>query len=376
MDATAADPKQDASVELAQLRSENARMRGELEELRRSGSPKTVIGMADALLMVNAYGQITYANGAAEKLFEVARAQLVGRALKDVAGPRLTGEDLISVVMATKVAGREHTVELSRTGGGVGDQPRHFEVTGALTGVGVQLLISDKTDYKRMYSTLARFLSPQVLETVLQSGVDPYQARKYELTVLFADLRGFTALSSRLPAEDVKKLIDEYLTVQIDIILQEGATLDKIVGDEVMALFGAPLARSDHAAWSVNTALKMREGHRRLMGVWERRNLSACQLGIGINSGEMVVGPIGSKQQMNYTVLGHNVNLAARLCSAAAGGEILLSPRTFELARDHFSEKPGAIWRPMKFVRGKVLNAKGISEPVQTVGVQLAEEAT
>lgn len=220
-----------------------------------------------------------------------------------------------------------------------------------------------------MESALARYISPTVLEAVLRSGLDPNQARKYELSVLFADLRGFTSVSSKLPAEEVKKLIDEYLTVQIDIVIQEGATLDKIVGDQVMALFGAPLPQEHHAVWAINTALKMLEGHRCLMPLWQERGLTPCPLGIGINSGEMVVGHIGSKQQMNYTVLGHNVNLGARLCSAAEGGEILISDHTFELAKQSLSRNPEGIWRPVKFLRGKAVNAKGIDEPVQTVAV-------
>jgi len=157
--------------------------------------------------------------------------------------------------------------------------------------------------------------------------------------------------------------------VQIDIILQEGATLDKIVGDQVMALFGAPLPAENHAVWAINTSLKMREGHRRLMDLWRRRGLTPCPLGIGISSGEMVVGHIGSRQQMNYTVLGHPVNVGARLCSAAEGGEILISQRVFELARDRLAQDAQEIWRPIKFVRGKLLNAKGIRDPVQTVSV-------
>jgi adenylate cyclase len=231
------------------------------------------------------------------------------------------------------------------------------------------MVIEDCSDLRRMEAALARYVSPRVLEAVLKSGLDPYQARKYELSVLFADLRGFTGIASTSSAEEVKKLIDEYLTVQIDIVFREGATLDKIVGDEVMVLFGAPLPAEHHAVWAINTALKMLEGHRRLMELWRRRRLTPCPLGIGINSGEMVVGHIGSRQQMNYTVLGHPVNLGARLCSAADGGEILISHHTFELARDRLAKDPHEIWRPVKFVRGRLLHAKGIPEPVQTISV-------
>jgi adenylate cyclase len=207
------------------------------------------------------------------------------------------------------------------------------------------------------------------MDDVLKAGVDPFVARKYELTVVFADLRGFTSMSSSRSAEEVKHLIDEYLTVQIDVILGDGATIDKIVGDEVMALFGAPLPVADHALWAVNTALKMQAGHARLMAIWRNRNLTGCPLGIGVNSGEMVVGNIGSHKRMDYTVLGHNVNLAARLCSAAEPGEILLSLASFNAVRETLQQKPDAMWCPVKFRRGRTVQAKGIAQPVETVVV-------
>src|SRR5262249_22715570 len=294
--------------------------------------------------------------------------RLIGMQLAELSSADLKGDTLARVMEDSLNVKSPVSVEIT-TGGAAPQEVRSYLATATPTPGGTQLLVSDRTQVRRMKDALARYISPQVFEAVLKSGVDPYQARKYELTVLFADLRGFTSLSSQRPAEEVKKLIDEYLTVQIEIVLQEGATLDKIVGDEVMALFGAPLPAAQHSLWAINTALKMREGHRRLMKLWTGRGLRACPLGIGINSGELVVGHIGSKQLMNDTVLGHNVNLGARLCSAAEGGEILISERCFQLAREDLEREPEAIWRPVKFVRGKVLNAKGIAQPVQTVSV-------
>jgi len=356
------------SKEYLRLKAENHRLKQELRDARRGSPPETIIGMRDIVLVISPSAEITYANGQAESHFGVSRQRLIGMPLIALSSSDLQGSALSRLVEDSLSVKSPVSIEITLDGAAPQDI-RTFLATATPTPGGTQLLISDRTQVRRMKDALARYISPQVLEAVLKSGVDPYQARKYELTVLFADLRGFTMLSSQKPAEEVKKLIDEYLTVQIETVLQEGATLDKIVGDEVMALFGAPLPAGQHSLWAINTALKMREGHRRLMKLWTARGLKACPLGIGINSGEMVVGHIGSKQQMNYTVLGHNVNLGARLCSAAEGGEILISERCFQLAREDLEREPEAIWRPVKFVRGKVLNAKGIAQPIQTVSV-------
>ncbi len=354
--------------EYLRLKSENQKLQHELRQLRRGVTPDTILGLQDILIAIAPSGEVTYANAAAQTHFGRARESMVGMLLADLSSKDLDGSVLSELVRDALAVNSPLTLEVASPGESP-QEARAFSITASPAATGAQLLISDRSNVKRMESTLARYISPQVLEAVLKSGVDPYQARKYELSVLFADLRGFTSVSSQMRAEEVKKMIDEYLTVQIDIVIQEGATLDKIVGDEVMALFGAPLQVEQHALWAINTGLKMREGHRRLMALWKARGLTPCPLGIGINSGEMVVGHIGSKQQMNYTVLGHNVNLASRLCSAAQGGEILISNRTFELAKEALGRNPEAIWRPVKFVRGKAMNAKGIAEPVQTVSV-------
>src|SRR5262249_20500551 len=160
--------------------------------------------------------------------------------LDQLSSGALNGELLGQLRREAKVAGSPVVREVQLDG----DNPNHsrsLKVTVTPSASEVQMVIEDCSDLRRMEAALARYVSPRVLEAVVTPGLDPYQARKYELSVLFADLRGFTAIASASSAEEVKKLIDEYLTVQIDIVFREGATLDKIVGDEVMVLFGAPL---------------------------------------------------------------------------------------------------------------------------------------
>lgn len=350
--------------EIDRLRAENAALREKITAA--APARQTILGLSDLLIAVDASGCIGYLSSAAEAHFKVARDKVAGKPLSALRSEDLDGAALQQLLGEARAAGRELSREHTR------QDPATRQLKAWLckvtpTAQGAQLLISDRSDLKRLEQTLARYISPTVMEQVMLAGVDPFQARKYELTVLFADLRGFTSMSSTLAAEQVKALIDEYLTVQIDVILDAGATIDKIVGDEVMALFGAPLPAKDHALWAVNTALKMREGHRRLMESWQRRGIAGCGLGIGINSGEMVVGNIGSHRRMDYTVLGHHVNLGARLCSAAKASEIVLSGRAFELCKESLTHNAAAAWRPMKFRRGETVNAKGIPHPVETV---------
>lgn len=356
-------PVGDRDDRIRALEAENAQLREELARAK-GGSHQTILGMADLLVATDRTGAIGYLNSAAEKHFNVVRDRVTGQPITALQSAEFDGAVLAQLVAEAIAAGGQATRELTRS---VGTEVKSWLLKATVSDAGAQLLISDRSDIKRMEMTLARYISPSVMEQVMKAGVDPFKARKYELTVLFADLRGFTSMSSTLTAEQVKTLIDEYLTVQIDVVLNAGATIDKIVGDEVMALFGAPLPVEDHALWAINTALQMANAHKRLMEVWQRRGVTGCALGIGLNTGEMVVGNIGSHRRMDYTVLGHHVNLGARLCSGAKPGEIMMSSRTFELAKASLQKNPAGAWRPLKFKRGEPLSAKGLKTPVETI---------
>ncbi|HQJ15798.1 MAG TPA: adenylate/guanylate cyclase domain-containing protein [Candidatus Omnitrophota bacterium] len=157
------------------------------------------------------------------------------------------------------------------------------------------------------------------------------------LTVLFSDVRGFTAFSETRQPEEVVAMLNEVLSLQVKVIFHYNGTLDKFVGDEVMAFFGAPSKRheKDHALVAIRVALDIQEKMKELRQNLAQDAKAAIQIGIGINTGDMVVGNMGSAERMDYTVIGDNVNLGARLCAAAGKGEIIISESTFEMARDH-----------------------------------------
>lgn len=149
-----------------------------------------------------------------------------------------------------------------------------------------------------------------------------------DATVLFADVRGFTPLTRGMEPQEVICLLNECMTMLSAAVDAEGGVVDKYVGDEIMAVFGAPLRQSDHAARALRSALRMLDGVKALNLDRARRGEQPIEVGVGVNSGRVVAGNMGSPERLNYTVLGETVNLASRLCSAAAPGQILATRAT------------------------------------------------
>ncbi len=185
-------------------------------------------------------------------------------------------------------------------------------------------------------SRLERYHSPAVIEEVMRQSTSESEAgisrlKHAEATVLFADIVGFTAFSEKARPEEVAELMEGYFTHAVEAIFSAGGTLDKFIGDCVMAFFGAPMKQPDHARRAVQAAVRIREA----LDDWNaerlRRDLAPIAVRIGINSGPVVVGDIGSNRRVDYTVLGNTVNVAARLEEAAAPGDIVLGDVTQRL---------------------------------------------
>jgi adenylate cyclase len=160
----------------------------------------------------------------------------------------------------------------------------------------------------------SRFVSKDVYDQLM---ADPARARiggaRRDMTVLFSDIRGFTTFTERGQAEDVVSQLNEYFSGMVAVIFRSRGTVDKFVGDMVMALFGAPLEDPDHADHAVQAALGMLGALRELNTRWAAAGRPALDIGIGLNSGDMVAGNIGSDTIMSYTVIGDAVNLGSRL---------------------------------------------------------------
>lgn len=349
------------------------------EEIRRlkelsinKTSPRTIFGLSNIVIQTDANLNITYLNSAAENHIMKSRNEMIGRHISEINAPGLNPDKLIEYLNNAIKFQRPYEVETRYIHPKSGKE--HFiKITATALKEGAQIMVEDISKLKMIEQSFKKYVSPKVIDQISLQGVDVFKPRKYELSVLFADLRGFTSMSAHLEPEQVKEIIDEFLSTMIKTVIDADAMVDKIVGDEVMALFGAPVPYDDHALRAVNCAINMQREHKKLLQKWAKEGKPQPEVGIGINSGIMVVGNIGSDQLTNYTVLGHNVNLASRLCAAAPGGFILLSEYTFELVKNELVKNPGAITGKVKFKKGDIVEAKGIPQPVQTILVEIIE---
>ncbi len=177
----------------------------------------------------------------------------------------------------------------------------------------------------------SKYVTKSVVDRILQhqDGLK-LGGEKKVVTVFFSDIRGFTPMSEVLSAEEVVHLLNEYFTAMTSIIFKYEGTLDKFMGDAIMAVYGAPIDMPDHAERAVLSAIEMSEKMKELQAKWKSEGKREVNIGIGINSGEVVVGNIGSNERMEYTAIGDNVNLTQRLESVAEKGQILISSATYE----------------------------------------------
>ena len=195
---------------------------------------------------------------------------------------------------------------------------------------------------EKRYLKLAfqHYVPPAVVEDlVADAGALRLGGEKRELTVLFSDIRGFTTLSEGMQPEELVKLMNEYFTVMTERVFAQRGSLDKYIGDAIMAVYGAPVAESEHPGQACRSALEMLRALDELLEKWRPAGLPAIGIGVGINTGPMIVGNMGSATRFNYTVVGDAVNLASRIESLnkTYGTSILISEYTYERVKGEFS---------------------------------------
>jgi adenylate cyclase len=191
---------------------------------------------------------------------------------------------------------------------------------------------------EELRSRLERYHSPQVVDMILKTAKgskdDLLEAKDVSVTILFTDIVGFTRLSERLNPLDVNMLLNQYFSRMTDIIFEYEGTLDKYIGDTLMAVFGAPLQKNDDAERAVRAALKMRK---ELAAMMENTSLEKrFDVRLGINTGHVVAGNVGSPKRMDYTVIGDSVNIASRLETSAEPNQILIGEETYRHVKGKF----------------------------------------
>lgn len=210
---------------------------------------------------------------------------------------------------------------------------------------------------------MGKYLSKQVADRILESGSEGALAEtRREVTVLFADVRGFTSFAEKHEPEQVTKSLNEYFEAMVEVIAEHDGVLDKYIGDGLMVVFGSPVIQPDHAHRGVLTALAMQAALQSLNLKRQRRGDEPINIGIGVNTGLAISGNLGSIQRMEFTVIGDTVNTAARLESKAERGQILIGKKTYELVKERVvAESLGLISVKGKAEQIEVWAVKGLA---------------
>ncbi len=196
-----------------------------------------------------------------------------------------------------------------------------------------------------------KYVNPEIVDMILNNPDGQwFQGRAIPVTVMFTDIRGFTSLSEKTPPEQVVALLNEHFTMATEIILRHGGHIDKFIGDAILVVFGALMEYDDHAERAVRAAVSLQSA----LLKEEKTVGQNFRIGIGINSGNVIAGNIGSHKRMEYTVIGDTVNLASRLTGVAGPGEIIISSATY-----------AAVSATMKAEKLESVSVKGKSEPVE-----------
>jgi adenylate cyclase len=213
----------------------------------------------------------------------------------------------------------------------------------------------------RLRSAFELYLPTHILEKALEHPeMLSLGGKRKEMTVLFSDIAGFSALSEKLEPEETQALLNDYFEEMTQIVFRYSGTIDKFIGDGLMVLWGDPLPCEDHALQSVLCAVEMQKRMKELQSDWRRQGRDSFQVRIAINTGWMTAGNMGSKQRMSYTVIGKQVNLAQRLEASAEPGAVLMSERTYGLIKDRIAaEDAGEI------------SVKGFNQPVRVYKVKI-----
>ena len=181
---------------------------------------------------------------------------------------------------------------------------------------------------------LSRYVGQDLVNKIINSNEDiPLENKKQDATILFADIRSFTAISEHMEPEDVISMLNEYFDAMVTIIFKYNGVLDKFIGDELMATFGVLGSTEEHPLNAIKAGIEMQKKISQLMSGFALKRYPIFEVGIGINTGEVVMGNLGSKNRMDYTVIGDTVNVAARLEQMAEGKTVFVGEETFKRCR-------------------------------------------
>jgi adenylate cyclase len=223
-------------------------------------------------------------------------------------------------------------------------------------------VLEDLTREKRIRMTMSRYLAKEVVDKLLETHEDPFLATSHQVSVLFSDIRNFASITESLGADETMRMLNTFFTEMVDVVLRQGGIVDKYIGDAIMAVFGAPMDDPRNADHAVTTAIEMVSALERFNRDRAAQGFEPIGVGIGISTGDVIAGSVGTSKRMDYTVIGESVNLAARMESANKhyGTSVLVSENTIsqmklalswreiDLIRITDANKPVAIYEPLE----------------------------
>jgi adenylate cyclase len=293
--------------------------------------------MSNGVVTFNAQNKIVTCNAAALRILQSSKEQTLGQTAEEffqeanawvvdaLERAKTSGESVN--LMDARLAIADETVSIHMTALPLTPAAEHGSEEMAL---GSMLLIEDVTNEKRMKSTMSRYMDPGLAEQLLGKDGEALGGKSSVATVLFSDIRGFTTLTEELGAQGTVSLLNEYFTLMVDCITDEGGMLDKFIGDAIMAIFGTPFPTENDEDAAVRASIAMMRSLATYNRERAERGAKPVNIGVGLNTDMIVSGNIGSQKRMDYTVIGDGVNLAARIEGACKqyGAQVLLSEYT------------------------------------------------
>jgi adenylate cyclase len=314
-----------AALENAQLFEEVLQLKNYNEGILKS--------LTNGVVTIDAEGRIEKVNEAGARILAAADGELVGKTVEAVfanSNPWIVKS--LDYVAQTGKTDFHADVDLRRRDGQKVSVNLNVAQLLSIEDVpsGAMLVLEDITREKRVRTTMARYMAKEVVDKLLEQGDDALAGSSQEATVLFSDIRRFTTIAERLGTRMTVTLLNEYFTEMVEVIFASGGILDKYIGDAIMAVFGAPMQNPFDADNALKAANEMLRALRRVNEQRAGEGKEQFEIGIGLSTGEVMAGNIGSVKRMEYTVIGDTVNLAARLESATKhyGVTILLSEST------------------------------------------------
>ena len=301
----------------------------------------------DAVCAVSSTGELLLSNPAAEKLFGISAQE--GIKIWDAIPYVEENDELIELFISAvtqKLSSQEAVVDYVNNSGKVYNlhvRLNYYKDDLAL----FFIVITDLTNLISARAAFARYTSPDIADYVLMTSEGQKRGGiNQDVTIMMSDLRGFTALSSKLPAQELIDLLNHYFEKMVAVIEKYHGTVIEFLGDGIFVVFGAPRDLPDHASLAVKCAIEMQNAMREV-NAWNHDNgFPDLEMGIGINSGNVVIGNIGSDKKMKYGCIGSAVNIAGRVESLTVGGQILITDNTAVLVTEKLTWKSESSFLP------------------------------